>query len=145
VAGLMLLNKSKWAMLVVATCFALLQALQPFMHAHLDTDHLAHHSNVSANDEHEELIHQSHHVIADYLTDHTESAVSHSLYTISVASGIKKDMEPAAVIDSIAFVLISVGLAIGFAFISKPNFPLISAPHPSVKRRLPASRAPPQF
>lgn len=136
----MQLNKTKWVTLVFATCFAILQALQPFIHAHLDAEHPIQNTGFHVGDEHEEVVHHS-----DVSGEHALSTVPHASHTISVADGIKKDIDPALVADSIAIALFCLYIAIVLQSVSTHFLPLAPVPYQSLKRRLPASRAPPQF
>lgn len=136
----MQLNKIKWVTLVFAICFAILQALQPFIHAHLDGEHPIQNTGFHVGDEHEEAMHHS-----AYSDEHALSAVPHASHTISVASGIKKDIDPALVADSIAIALFCLCIALVLQSVFTHFLPLAPVPYQSLKKRLPASRAPPQF
>lgn len=124
--------------MTVAFCFALLQALQPFIHAHLDGEHHPH-----AEGLHTAEIHESAHAL-EHSSSHTLLDASHGAHTISVSQGIKQD-STYAVDDSFSFVLIAICFAL--IVILKPQY----SPQPtsnlirSLTRRLPASRAPPYF
>jgi hypothetical protein len=135
----MLINKTKWVTLTVAICFAILQALQPFIHAHLDADHPIQHTGFHVGLEHEELISLSNH-----LTDYSLSAVPHASHTISVASGIKPDTNLPVLIDAVSFVLFCICFALIFKSVSNLFLQSTQVSHKSLKRRLPAARAPPQ-
>lgn len=124
--------------MTVACCFALLQALQPFIHAHLDGEHHPH-----AEGLHTAEIHESAHA-HEHSSSHTMLDASHGAHTISVSQGIKQD-STYAVDDTFSFVLIAICFAL--IVILNPQY----SPQPtsnfikSLKRRLPASRAPPYF
>ncbi|HSH53450.1 MAG TPA: hypothetical protein VK967_00345 [Methylotenera sp.] len=135
----MQLNKTKCVTLVFAICFAILQALQPFIHAHLDAEHPIQNTGFHVGDEHEEVMHHS------VTGEHALSGVPHASHTISVASGIKKDIDPALVADPIAIVLFCLCIALVLQSVFTHFLPLAPVPYQSLKRRLPASRAPPQF
>lgn len=124
--------------MTVAFCFAFLQALQPFIHAHLDGEHHPHSEGLHTAEDHESvhaLEHSSSHAILD---------ASHATHTISVAQGIKQD-SVYTLGDSFAFVLIALWSALVLIVTSKPFLQLTSNPTGILKRRLPASRAPPYF
>jgi hypothetical protein len=135
----MFLSKTKWLTLTVAVCFAILQALQPFIHGHLDADHPIQHTGFHVGDAHEETVSSNHEAT------HTVSNVPHASHTVSVASGIKQDFENMPFID----VLFAAILSFCFVLTLQSNYrfkpALLSIPKESIKRRLPASRAPPQF
>lgn len=133
----MALSKTKWVTLVIAACFAILQAMQPLIHAHLDADHPIHNSGFHVGDEHEEVTHES-------TVGATLSEVPHVSHTISVASGIKKDID-LSLLDSMtaAVIFIVIGL-----LLPRNNIPQLQyTPYLRhfLRRRLPAPRAPPLF
>lgn len=124
--------------MTVAFCFAFLQALQPFIHAHLDGEHHPHSEGLHIAEDHESahaLEHTGSHAILD---------ASHAMHTISVAQGIKQD-SVYALGDSFAFVLIALWFALVLIVIPKHFLQLTFNPTRSLTRRLPASRAPPSF
>lgn len=133
----MALTKTKWVTLVIATCFAILQAMHPLIHAHLDADHPIHHSGFHVGDEQEEVVHES-------TIDVSLSEAPHVSHTISVASGIKKDIDlswPDSMAAAIIFIVL--GLFLPDNNIPQPQYtPYL---RPFLRRRLPASRAPPLF
>lgn len=136
----MVLAKSKWITLVIALLFAILQTLQPFIHGHLDSDHTVHHIGFHVGGEHEiapEVVHHD--------AEHKMSNVSHPSHTVSVSSGVKEDVNPALSVDTLFVVLlviffISVSLSNSKSYSSSNRFH-----YNLLKRRLPASRAPPLF
>ncbi len=132
----MVLGKTKWIKLSVVVCFAILQALQPFIHAHSGAGHSTQNTGFHVGAEHE-----AHSNASDHLTDHFLSDVSH---TVSVASGIKQDVDLAFLIDAVSFALLGLCFAVVIQSVSNHFPPLTLAPHKPLKRRLPASRAPPQ-
>ncbi len=81
----------------------------------------------------------------EYLADHALSGVPHTSHTVSVASGIKPDF------DSVLLIKVVIALVFNFCFIlvfqskHQPNPAFLFVAKESLKRRLPASRAPPQF
>jgi hypothetical protein len=134
------LNKTKWLMLAFAICFALLQALQPFIHAHLDTEHSTQYAGLHINLEHEELVSLDHDV-----TDDSMYATPHAQHTISVDSGIKHDIDLALLTNTVSFILFFICFAIIFKSVSN-QFPQLTVVHHKLLRRQPQSvRAPPQF
>lgn len=124
--------------MTVAFCFALLQALQPFIHAHLDGEHHSHAVGLHTAENHE-----SAHAL-EHSSSHTLLDASHGAHTISVSQGIKQD-SAYAVDDSFSFVLIAICFALlvilNLHYFPQPSSNLIR----SLTRRLPASRAPPHF
>jgi len=64
----MALNKTKWVRLSVAVCFAILQALQPFIHAHLDAEHPIQNTGFHVGSEHEEALSLEHSQFVDSLS-----------------------------------------------------------------------------
>lgn len=133
------MNKSNWFTLTVAICFAILQALQPFIHAHMDADHPVHHTGFHVGDEHEEVFDAGH------LGNHSVSSIPHASHTISVASGIKQDTDATLFTHAILAVVFSVFFVLTLASTKQFIPALLLIPHSILKRRLPASRAPPQF
>lgn len=139
----MYLNRKNWIQLVIALCIILLQVLQPFIHVHLDVAEHAHSVGFHMGGDYEHELHDmnlpqssSHqHFIAD---------TSHLPDVVSVASGIKKEVDQGLSMDLLTYVLVSFCFFLLLPPISKlwpafhPHF------HESLKRRLPASRAPPQ-
>jgi len=136
----MTFNKTKWGALTAAFCFAILQALQPFIHAHLDIDHPIQHTGFHVSDEHEEYLAGSHDQ-----SNHAISVVPHASHTFSVAPGIKQDIDPALVLDIIRFALVCFCLAIALQSITQRFSHFRPSPYQSLRQRLPASRAPPQY
>lgn len=136
----MKMRRSKWIMLAVAICFAVLQMLQPFIHGHLDFEHHVDHSGFHVGNDHEEGLDASHHE-----NNHVISNIEHPSHTVSVASGIKEEFNPVFVSDVASALLLMLYFVI--LLISKPNtyFSLDFLPYLSLKRRLPLSRAPPQY
>lgn len=133
----MALKNTRWVTLAVAICFAILQALQPFIHAHLDTEHPIQHTGFHVGDEHEEAYNVA------QSTNHAVSSVPHATHTISVASGIKQDMDTQLLVNVLA-VVFSICFLLTLQSPQKRNPALVLVPIESLKRRLPASRAPPQ-
>ncbi len=132
------LNKTKWATLVIAILFAILQVLQPFIHAHLDDDHQFQKIGFHVAEEHEEVTNVTNHVI-----DHSLSSIPHAAHTILVSAAIKQDIDSALFIDVIGFVLLILCFAIVIKSAAQYFPQLLLIPPKFSSRRLPASRAPP--
>ena len=94
------LSNTNWVRLMVAICFAVLQALQPFIHAHVDVDHPIQHTGLHVGSEHEEA--QS----FEHMADHALSNVAHVSHTVSVDSSIKQDTDNLLLVN--AFLLVFV-------------------------------------
>lgn len=134
------LSKIKLLVIFIAIGFAILQALQPFIHAHLDSQHPIQNTGFHVGNEHEELIQNS-----SNSGDHLSMVAPHASHTISVASGIKKDINFALANEAFQLVLFCLCFAIVLLVASNIFLPLVTHPYQSLKKRLPASRAPPQF
>lgn len=129
-------KNTKWLTIVFAICFAILQALQPFIHAHLDTQNQNYGFHLGA--QHEEAIN----------TDHSNQDISitpHAPHTLSVDSGIKQDINPLMLLASLLAVLLSFCFALATQSSHRQNPALSLVLKECLKRRLPASRAPPRF
>ena len=130
------LGKTNWVSLIVAICFAILQALQPFIHAHFDADHPFQDTGLHVGGEHEEA-HSFEH-----MADHALSNVAHVSHTVSVDSSIKQDADSLFLVH--AFLLVfTFCLVLALASPQKFNRAFLLKLKQSFKRRLPASRAPP--
>lgn len=131
----MALNKTKWVILTITIFFAILQVLQPFIHAHLDTNQSAQEIGFHVGADHEEFF--------SVPNIHSLSVVPHASHIVSVASAIKQDIDSAMLTDAIALAL----LCLCFIILLQPALmlytPLALFSHQSLKRKLPASRAPP--
>lgn len=125
--------------MIVACCFAILQALQPFIHAHLDGEHHSHGEGF-----HTVQNHESTHA-TEHLNDHAVSDAGHATHTIAVPTGIKQEKSAFLMMDVLAFALVCIWLALVFVPCSNrfPPLPLISSN--TLRRRLPAPRASPLF
>lgn len=137
----MVLNKYKWVTLVIAIIFAILQALQPFIHGHLDVNHPIQHTGFHVGDEHEELSTD----ISYHVDNHVVSNIVHVSHTVSVASGIKQDLSAVLVTQILGVVLFCLYFVIVLFIPLKFYSALSLVSYNSLKRRLPASRAPPQL
>lgn len=131
--------KSRWITFVVAASFTVLQALQPFIHAHLDTDHPIHNSGFHIGSNHEEALNTQH------LADHTTSSVAHASHTISVDSSIKQDADSTLLTNTILALVFIFCFILALQTRHLLNFAFLLIPKESLRRRLPASRAPPQI
>jgi phosphoglycerol transferase MdoB-like AlkP superfamily enzyme len=134
----MIISKAKWLSLTVSICFAILQALQPFIHAHLDAEHPIQKTGFHVGDEHEEVLNVEH--LANYASN-----VSHASHTISVDSSIKQDTDSMLFINAIFAVAFSICFILVLQSTHRLNPAFLLVPKESLKRRLPASRAPPKF
>ena len=133
----MKLGNTNWVRLMVAICFAVLQALQPFIHAHIDADHPIQETGLHVGSEHEEE-HSFEH-----MTNHALSSVAHVSHTVSVDSSIKQDADSLLLVQ--AFLLVfTFCLVLTLPSPQKFNRVFLLEPKQSLRRRLPASRAPPK-
>jgi hypothetical protein len=117
-----------------------LQVFQPFIHGHLDTEHDIQHVGFHVGSEHEESTSELGHA-----SEHALTGVPHASHTVSVASGIKKDADLNLLINTIGLALIFLCFVAALKSISVLFSQLKFNPYQSLKRRLPATRAPPQF
>lgn len=135
----MVLNKTKWVRLIVAVCFAILQALQPFIHVHVDADHPIQNTGFHVGNEHEEAF------SVEFLADHAVSNDPHASHTISVDSSIKQDADGLLLMNAILAVVLSFCFILALQSNHRLNPAFLLVPKESLRRRLPASRAPPQL
>ncbi|MGJ8620957.1 MAG: hypothetical protein ACSHWN_11550 [Methylophilaceae bacterium] len=133
-------NKTKWLVLTVALCLIALQALQPFIHAHLDIEHPEHLSGLHVGGDYEASLNDHSHKSNHSITD-----LSHVSHVITIAPSIKQDTDLTLVLDVVALIFISFCLAIAAQLSTQLFSPLHLSHYQSLKRRLPASRAPPQY
>lgn len=149
----MLRVKAKFLVYLIVLCFALLQIFTPFIHAHLNADlnsqHPIQNTGFHVGDAHEEVaIELTHLHSAETSVEHLDasfSSIPHASHTISVASGITQNIDS----TMIAFASLLVLFFLCFPqyltpFLSR-FFALNVIPQQPLKRRLPASRAPPQI
>jgi hypothetical protein len=136
----MLRVKANFIAYLIVVCFALLQVLSPFIHAHLDTEHPTQNTGFHVGDAHEEKIINLVHAESDFL-----SAAPHAAHTISVASGITQDIDSTLHINTSLLVLFFLCFPLALTYVLKQFFPLSLIPLQPLKRRIPASRAPPQL
>ena len=129
--------KTKWATVTIAILFAILQVLQPFIHAHLDADHPIQDTGFHVGTDHEESFSVS--------NIHTALVAPHASHIVSVTSAIKQEIDPVLVIDVIGFVLFTLFFVVALQSARQPFSQLPLIPYKSSSWRLPASRAPPQF
>ena len=146
----MLHLKAKFVVYFIVLCFALLQVFTPFIHAHINTPHPIQNTGFHVGDAHEEMaIELTHSHSPDTSAEHLDASflasTPHATHTISVASGIARDVD--STISSVASLQILFFLCFLFALAqgTKQFFPLNSNPFQPLKRRLPVSRAPPQI
>jgi hypothetical protein len=136
------INKAKWVTLAVSVCFAILQTLQPFIHAHLlDVDHPTQHTGFHLGDDHEASV-----SFSDHQADHAATNTVHASNTVSVASGIKQDVNSALLVEALSTALLYFCFII-VALSTLKRYPSsnLTATYRQLRRRLPAPRAPPQF
>ena len=131
----MALNKTKWVTLTITIFFVILQVLQPFIHAHLDTNQLAQETGFHVGADHEEFF--------SVPNIHSLSVVPHASHIVSVASAIKQDIDPALSTDAIALVVLSLFFIVLLQSALTTYPPLTLVTLRPLKRRLPAPRAPP--
>lgn len=117
--------------------FVLLQALQPFIHAHLDLNHPLQWANSHVVVEHTEFMHLIDAPAAETFSD------DHVLHTIAVASGIKSDAQAILLTDFNPFVLFCLCFILILFSVFKSFPQQYSLPDKSLQRLLPAPRAPP--
>lgn len=135
----MVLNKTKWIRLSVAFCFAILQALQPFIHAHVDTDHPIQNTGFHLGSEHEEVSN------AEHVAQHAAHNIPHISHTVSVDSSIKQDSNGMFLANAIIALVLSFCFVLALQSTHRLNPAFLLVPKESLRRRLPASRAPPQI
>ncbi len=114
--------------------------LQPFIHTHLDTHHSIEHEGFHIASAYEDI---SHHV--SHMDEETLSSIPHASSMISVALGVKKDIDPTLAISAITFVLLFLCFIVSLLSISKYFPPILLVPAKSLKRQVSTPRAPPQF
>ncbi len=131
----MALNKTKWITLLLAIFFAILQVLQPFIHAHLDENHSPHEAGFHVGAEHEEYFDSHSNKITDY---------PHAAHIVTVSSAIKQDIDSALLFDLLPlFVLcLSFFILLRPTLVVYPQLSLLS--YQRLRKRLPATRAPPR-
>ena len=146
----MLHVKAKFVVYLIVLCFALLQIFTPFIHAHINTSHPIQNTGFHVGDAHEEMaIELTHSHSSNTSTEHLNASflasTPHATHTISVASGISQGVDSS--LTAVASLVILFFLCFPFALTTGPKhfFPLNLIPHQLLKRRLPASRAPPQI
>jgi hypothetical protein len=131
----MVTMKTKWMVLAIAVFFAI---LQPFIHAHLNVHHPIEHTGFNVANAYEEINHHSGHPAKNAL-----SSIPHASYTLSVASGIKNDVDIALAINSFTFILFFLCFVIVLWFFPKHFQPLLPDSSQSLKHQPTAPRAPP--
>lgn len=136
----MLRVKANFLVYLMVVCFALLQVLSPFIHAHLDTEHPIQKTGFHVGDAHEEKTMGLANAESNFL-----SADPHAAHTILVASGITHDIDSTLLMSTSLFVLFFLCFPLALTSVLRQFFPLSLIPLQPLKRRLPASRAPPQL
>jgi hypothetical protein len=131
--------KSKWAVFVFAASFAILQVLQPFIHAHIDAEHPIQITGFHLGGEHEEVFNLEH------LDDHAVSDYPHASYTVSVDSGIKQDADGTFLTNVILALIFSFCCVLALQAVHILNYAFLLVPKESLRRWLPPSHAPPQI
>ena len=135
----MIVPKGKWLSLTICICFAILQTLQPFIHAHVDADHPVQNTGFHVGSEHEEALN------VEDLANHAVSNASHASHTISVDSSIKQESDGLLLINIFLAVVFSFCFILALQSTHRLNPAFLLTPKESLRRRLPASRAPPQI
>lgn len=136
----MKLKQTKWLVQFMVACFAILQLLQPFIHAHLDTQHPIKTSNFHVVSDHEETFQGS-----NLSADNSLFNSPHPTHVASVDSSIKSDIKFLISDESIQFILFCLIIVLALQSVSSVFFPLTTHHYLFLKKRLPASRAPPKF
>lgn len=136
----MFFNRTKWLTLMVVLCLAVLLALQPFIHAHLDVEHPIQHSGFHVGSDYEESLSVHHDQ-----PSHSVSAIPHVSHIVKVAPSIKQGIDLALVVDVAGLILVSFCLAIAIKLTAQQFSQLNPSFYQPLKRRLPAARAPPQY
>lgn len=149
--------KSHVSVCLFVLFFALLQIFTPFIHAHLNADlnsqHPIQNTGFHIGDAHEEMaIELTHLHSTDTSTEHLDasflSSTPHATHTISVASGMYQHSD--SITDPInsapsLLVLFFLCVLLALSPVLKRYFQLHPHHYQLLKRRLPASRAPPQI
>jgi len=132
------LEKTKWAMIPVAICLAILLALQPFLHAHMDSEQTGYLDGFHLGMEHEEVFNSV------QITSHDLVSTPHASHIVSVDSSIKKEIDTNIVADAIVAIIISLFFVPALQLVQRliPTTSLVLKE--SLKRQLQATRAPPQ-
>lgn len=134
------LRQTKWLAQFLVGCFAILQLLQPFIHAHLDTPHSPKTSSFHVVSDHEETLQGS-----NLSADDSIFNSPHPAHVISVDSSIKSDIKFLISDESIQLILFCLIIVLALQSVSKVFFPFTTHHYLFLKERLPASRAPPKF
>lgn len=137
----MFLSKTKWVNLLIAFCFAILQAFQPFVHAHTDSDHDSHHAGFHLGDNHE-----GHFSVNDHhFDDNSVSIHSDTTHTISVDTSLKHESNNATLVKGLFVLLLIVCFSLYLQSTHRLNPAFLLVSNESLRRLLPASRAPPKY
>ncbi|WP_020168077.1 MULTISPECIES: hypothetical protein [Methylotenera] len=149
IAG-MLRVKANFVVYLIVLCFALLQVFTPFIHAHLNAEHPIQNTGFHVGDAHEEMaIELTHLHSTDTSSEHLDasflSSIPHATHTISVASGITQGVDSTFLVVASLLVLFFLCFPFALTSVLRQFFLLSLTPLQPLKRRLPASRAPPQL
>jgi hypothetical protein len=142
-----MLTKSKFVALLVVIAFAMLQLMQPFVHVHLDVQHPIQSTAFHIDSGHENSAYDAERAEPANSAQNTSVAssdnFSHASHTVTVVSVMAK---PSG-LNYNSILPIFVLLACVIALVMHPNIVLVlnyrPLPHKPLKRRLPATRAPP--
>lgn len=138
--------------MLLVVCFMLLQMLQPFIHAHVEHSSLhphTHHAPMhhKVHDHHQVGFHvaDAHEELFDQVEHHSAQlvAIPHASHTIFVAPAITQPVENNSVFNVPLLALYCLVMALMLLTTSAHYWSLLTPHFPSIKRRLPASRAPP--
>lgn len=129
-----------WSVIV---CFALLQAISPFIHGHIATASALQGSGLHMHAEDVEFLLSDHHKENDGHTALEHFSISNQtmpLYVVGVDKAVVKDLDVLVlpVLALILFVLAALGLRI-----DKTQFVEVYRPIPRALRERPSPRAPP--
>jgi hypothetical protein len=135
-------NKNKWVSIAIAIFFAILQTIQPFIHAHVDAEHPIQNTGFHLGNDYEEA-HDTEHLTGYVVLN--DSHTPHVSQTISVASGIPQDIYTTLFADIMLVAIFSFCIVLASKSTHRLNPAFLLIPKESLKKRLPASRAPPQI
>jgi hypothetical protein len=127
---------ANYIILAVAICFAI---LQPFLHIHLDKEHPIQQTGLHMGNEHEDIA-----IHSTQLDTHALTSASHTSEIISIDSVFKKEVDLNITGDTFVIALILFCLNLLTLKGASKFFPFHSQNYHTLRRRLPATRAPPQ-
>ncbi len=133
-----MLRKTKWIVVLVAISFAILQTLQPFIHAHFDEVDTDHHSGFHTVDDHESATSHNH-------TKSSEAYEDHSSHKVTIASGINSDLKTPFLVDVLIGLTFSLYLILITSFKNRLNPASLPIFKETSSRRRPGNRAPPKY